>query len=238
MTDRDRDRELDAIRETYQRYEREGRHRSWDRRNPGNARIEGDRDRALVALLRRSLPGTGGRALDLGMGDGRLAHIVRGSDLPIGAWTGVDLDPRAVGSAREANPWAQFVEASGDRLPFASGSFDVVIASTLFSSLPSPMLEAGVASEVGRVLVPGGWLIWYDLRYGNPANRSVHGLGRGDVRSLFPGWTMELGWMTLLPPLARRLGPLTGALYGPLHALPLLRSHLIGRLQAPLITSR
>jgi len=112
------------------------------------------------------------------------------------------------------------------------------VASTLFSSLPSRGLEEAVAGEIARALRPDGWLAWYDLRYRNPANRSVHGLGRSDVQSLFPGWTLELQSMTLLPPLARRLGPLTGALYGPLHALPFLRSHLIGRLQPPPITSR
>jgi SAM-dependent methyltransferase len=233
MTDQDRDRELAAIRETYERYEREGRYRTWDRRNPGNARIERDRDRALVDLLRRSLATTGGRVLDLGMGDGHLAEVARSADLPIGSWTGVDLDPRAVEAAAAAAPWAHFVEASGDRLPFEAASFDAVIASTLFSSLPSRQLEDDVASDIGRVLAPDGWLVWYDLRYGNPANPSVHGLGLTDVQSLFPGWTIELESITLLPPLARRLGPLTRALYGPLHAFPFLRSHLTGRLRPP-----
>ncbi|MDQ3690378.1 MAG: class I SAM-dependent methyltransferase [Chloroflexota bacterium] len=231
MTDQERDRELDAIRETYQRYEREGRYRTWDRRNPGNARIERDRDRALLDLLRRSLPATGGRVLDLGMGDGRLAETVRSADVPIGSWTGVDLDPRAVQAAAAAVPWAHFVEASGDRLPFDQASFDVVIASTLFSSMPSRQLEDGVATEIGRVLDAGCWLIWYDLRYRNPANPSVHGVGRPALRGFFPEWHDELRSITLLPPMARRLGPATGVLYGPLERLPFLRSHLIGRLR-------
>lgn len=231
MTDQERDRDLESIRQTYQRYEREGRYQRWDPRNPGNARIERDRDRALVDLVARSLPTTGGRVLDLGMGDGRLAEVARVAGLPIGLWTGVDLDPRAVEAAAAAAPWAHFVEASADRLPFDDASFDAVVASTLFSSLPSRQLEEAVASEIGRVLNGGGWLIWYDLRYANPANPSVHGLSRRVVGSLFPGWSIDLGSITLLPPLARRLGPLTRALYRPLHAFPLLRSHLVGRLR-------
>lgn len=239
MTEQDRDRELDGIRETYQRYEREGRYRTWDRLNPGNARIERDRDRAIVDLLERSLPATGGRVLDLGMGEGRLAELVRRAELPVGSWAGVDLDPRAVQAAAAAAPWGHFVEASADRLPFEEGAFDVVVASTLFSSLPSRHMEDAVASEISRVLAAGGWLIWYDLRYGNPANRSVHGLSRSEIRSLFRGWAVELQSITLVPPLARRLGPLTGGLYGPLQALPLLRSHLVGRLRPPAdLTSR
>ena len=233
MTKQDRDGELDAIRQTYQRYEREGRYRSWDRGNPGNARIEGDRDQVLVNLLRQCLPTTGGRVLDLGMGDGQLADVARRADLPIGSWSGVDLDPRAVQAAAAAAPWGHFIEASGDRLPFDDASFDVVVASTLFSSLPSKRLAEAVVAEIGRVLKGGGWLLWYDLRYRNPANPGVHGIGRDNVRSLFPGWTTDLASITLLPPLARHLGPLTGGLYGPLHASPFLRSHLIGRLRPP-----
>ena len=231
MTDDGRDRELDAIRETYQRYEREGRYRNWDLRNPGNARIERDRDGALVNLLRQSLPAAGGRVLDVGTGDGKLAEVARRADVTIGSWCGVDIDPRAVQAAAAAAPWAHFIEASGDRLPFDRASFDAVVASTLFSSLPSKRLEEAVAAEIGRVLKVGGWLLWYDLRYENPANPSVHGLGYDNVQSLFAGWVMELESMTLLPPLARRLGPWTDGLYGPLHALPFLRSHLIGRLR-------
>lgn len=238
MTDRDRERDLEAIRSTYRRYETEGRTRLWDPTNPGYARMFRDREATLVELVRRSLPEQGGRVLDLGAGDGSLAKVVQRAGMPIQRWVGVDLDPAAMAAASAAIPWGDFFEASADRLPFGEGTFDVVVASTLFSSLPSRGLEDGVASEIAHVLRPSGWLIWYDLRYGNPANRSVHGLGRGDLRSLFPGWIMELHSMTLLPPLARRLGPLTGVLYGPLHALPFLRSHLIGRLRPPALTSR
>ncbi len=228
-----RERDLKAIRATYRRYAHDGRARIWDPGNPGFARMMGDRDRSLVDLLRRSLPDAGGRVLDLGMGDGRLADVAREAGLPLVSWTGVDLDPGAVAAASATIPWAAFVEAAADRLPFDLGAFDVIVTSTLFSSLPSAELEEAVASEVARTLAPQGWLIWYDLRYGNPMNRSVHGLGPNAVRRLFPGWVAELSPVTLIPPLARRLGPLTDALYGPLERLPVLRSHLVGRLRHP-----
>ena len=109
----------------------------------------------------------------------------------------------------------------------------MVVTSTLFSSLLSAPLEQDVASEVARVLRVGGWLIWYDLRIGNPADAAVHGLGPRAVRKLFPGWKLEMRAMTLLPPVARRLGSLTSALYGPLERVPMLRSHLVARLQRP-----
>lgn len=230
-SERVRGRHLQSIRATYARYQREERGRIWDPRNPGFARIVRDRDRALVDLLRRSLPSEGGAVLDLGSGDGRLAEVARDADTSVGTWTGVDLDPGAVAVADSAMPWASWVEASADRLPFADASFDVVVASTLFSSLPSRALEDAVAAEIARVLRPGGWLVWYDLRYDNPFNRAVHGIGTGRLAELFPGWKLEVRSMTLLPPLARRLGPLTRLFYRPLERMLPLRSHHLGRLQ-------
>ncbi len=61
-------------------------------------------------------------------------------------------------------------------VPLDDASVDVVVARVLFSSLPSARLEAAVAAEIGRLLRPGGWLVWLDIRYSNPANPSVHGV--------------------------------------------------------------
>lgn len=183
--------------------------------------------------MARSLSAAGGTVLDLGCGDGRFAVVAREAGLSISSWIGVDLDPLAIARASESAPFATFVEASADRLSLGPASVDVVVASTLFSSLPSPDLEGAIAREISRVLVPGGWLVWYDLRYDNPTNRAVHGLSRSRLAQLFPGWAGEIRSITVLPPLARRLGPTTQLLYPLLELLPVLRSHLIGRLRRP-----
>jgi hypothetical protein len=108
-----------------------------------------------------------------------------------------------------------------------------VAAITLFSSLPTTDLEMSVAREVARVVRPGGAVIWYDLRYQSPWNRAVHALDEERISRLFPGWKRGLRPFSLLPPLARRLGRATPVLYPILHAVPALRSHLIGVLQRP-----
>jgi hypothetical protein len=86
---------------------------------------------------------------------------------------------------------------------------------------------------VARILRPGGYLIWYDIRYDNPSNRAVHGVTRSRLQALFPGWRQELKTSTVAPPVARRLGRVTPIVYPVLHAIPILRSHLIGRLRKP-----
>ena len=192
-----------------------------------------ERDSHLLRLLRASI-GPSADILDLGCGDGSLAETVRSANVPMGTWTGVDLDPTSVAEATETHPWATFLEGSADRLPFEDATFDLVVASTLFSSLPRGELERAVAAEVGRVLRPGGWLVWYDLRHGNPRNRAVHGLTKGELARLFPGWAAELRPLTLAPPLARRLGSATAVLYPALSAIPHLRTHVVGRLRRPI----
>lgn len=227
----ERDDALDTIRRTYRNYREAGRDRLWDPTNPGFARVTRDRDRAMVCLARRSMP-AGGSVLDLGCGSGGLADLMR---LALGevSWTGVDLLPEAIAEARATRSWATWVEASVDRLPLADSSFDVVVASTLFSSLPTSSLQADVAAEIARVLRPGGWLLWYDLRYDNPRNLAVHGMTVDALARLFPTWRADLRSMTVLPPLARKLGRFTSAAYPVLEMIPLLRSHLVGRLQRP-----
>jgi ubiquinone/menaquinone biosynthesis C-methylase UbiE len=224
MTDEDR------IRAAYADYEATGRAHLWEESNAGSAQLIHDRDRRLISLIRRS-SSKDGSILDVGCGTGHAVGLVRDA---VGApYTGLDLLAERIATARAGAPDARFLVGSADAMPFEDASFDVALALTLFSSLPTPELERRVAREIARVVRPSGWLVWYDLRFDNPSNRAVHGLSRRRVSELFPGWRPELETVTLLPPLARRLGPTTPIVYPILHAFPPLRSHLIGRLQAP-----
>ncbi len=226
MTDRDR------IREVYRSYEEEGRDRLWDLRNRGFARLSRDRDLRLRDLLARSLPGGSASLLDIGCGNGSLLASV-GHRWPDVRLAGLDLQPERIAEARANAPDAHLVVGSADALPFEDRAFDVVSAITLMSSLPTDRLESDTAREIARVTRPGGWLIWFDLRYDNPTNPAVHGIDGRRLEALFPGWAQELRSSTVLPPLARRLGPSTPVLYPLLELVPPLRSHLIGRLRCP-----
>lgn len=203
----------------------------WDASNPGNRAILAERR----ALTRRLLPASlaGKRMLEVGSGHGsELAWMVelgaRPSDL-----AGVDLLPERVEAARAAHPDIDFRVANGEHLDFTDSSFDLVMAFTLFTSILDPQMAANVASEMRRVLRPGGGVLWYDFRYDNPFNRNVRGVDEAKVRSLFPGFSGRLHSLTLIPQLARRLGPLTAAAYPRLASVPPLRSHLLGLLTKP-----
>ncbi len=147
--------------------------------------------------------------------------------------TGVDLLPDRVAAAQRSFPDIRFLAGNAEHLEFGDAEFDLVLAITVFSSILDPTMARNVAAEVVRVLSPGGALLWYDVRYDSVSNRNVRAVTATRVHELFPSLEGKVQTVTLLPPLARRLGPLTGAAYPVLSRLRPLRSHLIGLLRKP-----
>ncbi len=94
--------------------------------------------------------------------------------------------------------------ADGQALPYAAASFDLILQFTAFSSLLDDGVKQRVAAEMRRVLRPAGLIIWYDF-WINPSNPRTRGIGRAEIRRLFPGCRIDLRRITLAPPVARRL---------------------------------
>jgi ubiquinone/menaquinone biosynthesis C-methylase UbiE len=205
----------------------------WDLRNRGNMLILSERRRLAEALLDRAgwIPLSGRRVLEVGCGGGsELAWLVE-LGAPPSMLVGVDLLPDRVAAARAAYPQLEFLAGNAEHLDFPDAAFDLVMAFTVFSSILDPSMARNVASEIHRVLRPGGGLLWYDFRYNSPANRNVRGVGARRVRELFPELKGDLHTVTVLPPVVRRLGPFTAALYPAMASVPPLRSHLMGLLR-------
>jgi len=119
------------------------------------------------------------------------------------------------------------VAASGDRLPFVSGSFDLVCQFTMMTSILDMAAKETIAAEMKRVLRPGGYIIWYDFRYNNLANPNTRAIGKRELHRLFPGWSITAQTTTLIPQIARKMsGPLAPGLKF-LCRFPILRSHYL-----------
>jgi SAM-dependent methyltransferase len=92
------------------------------------------------------------RVLEVGGGEGELAERIQRE---LGAHVSfVDFSPRMVELARARGIEAQ--EGDVQRLPFADGGFDTVIAAWMLYHVPD--LDAGLG-EIARVLTKGGALI-------------------------------------------------------------------------------
>ena len=141
---------------------------------------------------------------------------------------GIDIRPEGVEDAKMAFPNVNFTVMDARQLEFPDSNFDVVTIFTLLSSILEYKIRKKIASEIERVLKPGGMVIYYDFRYNNPFNPNVMGIRKTEIKKLFPRMNRELKLITLLPPLARRLGGWT-KLYILLFLLfPCLRSHYLG----------
>jgi hypothetical protein len=98
---------------------------------------------------------------------------------------------------------------------------------TVLSSLPDAEAVRMVLGEAKRVLGPGGVAIVYEPRWPNPFNRATRVVAASELdRALGPARAETA--LTVVPPLARRLGRLAPALYPRLAALrPLLTHRLV-----------
>jgi SAM-dependent methyltransferase len=226
-------REVDRIADVYRGYARENaRATRWAVDNPGNRAIVTERRRAIAAFLPRPRLATA-RVLEIGCGDGDvLADLVSLGARPDRV-LGVDLLEDEIAGARARHPELRFAVANGEALDAPDGTFDVVALFTVFTSILDDDMSARVAAEVDRVLVPGGAVLWYDFRVDNPSNSHVRGVRRLRIRRLFPGYALHLRSVTVLPPLARRLGPTTPWLYPLLARVPVLRTHWLGLVRKP-----
>lgn len=110
------------------------------------------------------------RALDVGCGTGRMAHILHGEFLEI---QGVDSSEGMIWRARKsAVPGVTFQVADARSLPFESNHFDFVYSSCLFHHVPQ-QFHAQVLREMVRVLKSSGWLFNFEHNALNPLTRLV-----------------------------------------------------------------
>ena len=91
--------------------------------------------------------------------------------------------------------------------PFSGATFNLVVQITAFSSVLDPELKRQMAREMLRVLKPDGAILWHDFFLNNPQNPDVRGVGRKEIRKLFPNCEVVLRGVTLAPPLLRRIAP-------------------------------
>lgn len=133
---------------------------------------------------------------------------------------GVDLSDERIQAARLRLPFAALEVGSADETSLGTESRDIVAQFCLFSSILDEGLREAVAAEMDRVLVPGGHILWQDVRPPSLPLRAIYGvrrvlwwllrgrsrgeslrspgdsyvlLSRAAVRSLFPGYGIDGG---------------------------------------------
>jgi SAM-dependent methyltransferase len=106
----------------------------------------------FYAMLARRYGVQGGRLLEIGSG---LGHLVGQLEDSFETY-GMDLNHWAVKESKVVVAETVLQTASAEEIPFADGSFGVVIIKHIVEHLPNP--EKAI-TEIGRVTAPGGTLI-------------------------------------------------------------------------------
>ena len=102
----------------------------------------------------------GSTVLDLGCGGGTDSLIAAGKTGSTGRVFGVDFSASMLSNARSGVAEAgasnvEFREAEGQNIPFADGTFDVVLVNGIFNLNPN---RHDIFQELARVIRPGGVL--------------------------------------------------------------------------------
>ncbi len=207
----------------------EGDRYSWF--SPGHLFMIQERERRLLALLARHgfAPLNTKKILEIGCGTGYwLREFLKWGARPENI-TGIDLLLDRVAKARELCPGAVNVQCgSAAQLAFPDATFDLVLQSTVFTSVLDPDMKQQIASEMLRVVKGECLILWYDYHVNNPWNPDVRCVKKGEIYQLFPGCRIELQRITLAPPLVRLLALYSWLVCYVLERIPWLRTHYLG----------
>lgn len=199
--------ELTRIREEYsERARRFAGDDTYAPHNPAELFLVQQRTRVSLRLLEQAgmLPLKKQRILEVGCGTGGVLanYLALGAD-PV-TLHGTDLLPDRLVAAQHKLPHLPLACCDAQKLPYSSGTFDIVIQHTVFSSILSDEVKRNAAAEMLRVLRSGGVVLWYDF-WINPINKQVRGIRPAEIRALFPNAHYSMRRITLAPPISRRL---------------------------------
>jgi ubiquinone/menaquinone biosynthesis C-methylase UbiE len=225
----------------HEAYERRRSGSLYSRFNPAYLFMVQEREQQFLRLLKRygfaELQHR--RILEVGCGNGDLLRdFIKWGAQPENL-SGVDLIPHRVAEAMVVCPRAvKIQQGNAAELEFPDETFDIVLQSTVFTSVLDPITKKEMAAEMCRVLKRDGLILWYDYHMNNPHNPDVRGVKLHEIQKLFPQYETRIKRITLAPPIARQIAPYSWLLCYFLSKVPWLCSHYIGVLRKKPVLAR
>ena len=147
---------------------------------------------------------------------------------------GIELLPERFAQARRVLPRGAALIAgrrvAAPTLPTAAQ--DIVLLSTVFSSLLDDAFQQRLADAMWRWLKPGGGVLWYDFTVDNPRNPDVRGVPLARARAVPAGARARAARHAGAAAGARGVPRAPGALHCVQHGA-LLRTHVLAWIDKP-----
>ena len=199
--------------------------------DPGHLFAQQERERYALELLKEKgfLPLEGKSILDVGCGSGTwILQFVRwGAEA--NKIAGVDVRSDTIKRAQDRVPSGVKLHlGNAASLPYPADTFDIVLQATVFTSVLDNVVRRKIASEMIRVVKPGGMIMWYDFEVNNARNPDVRRVTKREIFDLFSGCRIDLRRVTLAPPLIRMLAPYSWLMTYMLSRIPPLCTHSLG----------
>lgn len=177
-------REIDRIRDVYQRRDERATTRPLGGpRREAYLRLNAQRLRRMAELVSQRYVGKP-RMLDVGCGGGYDLRRWLEAGWPPDCLAGTDIVPGRLEIARDSCPGVDLRLSDGVAIPFDDATWDVVTATTVFSSIIDPTLRRRLFDEMRRVARAGGLVVVYDFVVRNPWNPDVVPMSMRRIREL------------------------------------------------------
>jgi hypothetical protein len=136
-------------------------------------------------------------------------------------FTGVNRPPNRSSITKKAN--ATNMRSCNGRM-----TSDLILQSTVYSSVLDPAAKGQMASKMLRVVQEDGLILCYDYHVNNPWNPAVRGVKRQEIDQVFPGCCIQLRRVVLAPLFARLLAPYSWLAYYVRERIPWLCANYLG----------
>ncbi len=161
--------------------------------------------------------------LEIGCGKGGFLADLKAQGVPSARMAGLDLIPERIARAREVLPDADLRVGCATALPWRDDAFDLVILPTVLSSILDDAMRKAVLAQALRVAKR--YVLIHDMRWVKPGG-GLRPVDAADVQTAMGPRPIPRRTSLLLPPLARRLSPVSVTLCRLLDRIPFLRGHV------------
>lgn len=157
------EKELDRIKEEYARRDSPEGPKIYTYENPAFAFHMRERERTLLKTLKyESIDLSQCDVLEVGCGNGHI--LQRFLEFGSKTVTGIDLMQNRIDEGKKSYPQIRLFQGDATHLLFDEPQFDLVMQFMCLSSVLNHEMRQKIASEMWRVLRPGGLLVSYDMR--------------------------------------------------------------------------